>query len=269
MSYAQDNGYIPSSFTELMDFVRQGINQQFGTAWTPENFVGTGWYKFYYQLVQKTLENETRTAEIFLKLQEYIRITNQKIQRPSVSFPGLLDSFESKGYRVSVKPPVLADAGKISIAVDVDPLAPDYTAKKAEIAGLIKDFVAAGIVSQGDQVTSVTLSNGQSFDFKFFLPTYIPVLLRLTAEVSENNLLAIPSDEEIRQKIFDTIPQRYRLGWNFEPQRYYTLSDALWAGEVKLEWSTDNGTTWNDDIYDADFDEVFTFDLEDIQVVIT
>lgn len=269
MSFSQDNGYTPVDFNTLMNFVREGINNQFGTSYTVDSFVGTNWYKFAYAIIQRVLLNETKTAEIFQKLQQYIRLTNEKIQRPSVSIPGLLDSFESKGYLVSVKPPIDADAGKIFIAVDVDDSEPDYVATKTEIAGLVKDFVAGGIVSQGTEVTTVVISNGQSFDYKFNLPDRIPVLLRLTASISENNLLSIPSDEIIRQKIFDNIRARYRLGWNFEPQRYFTLSDAAWAGEVELEWSDDAGITWNEGVFDAAYDELFTFDLEDIEVVIS
>lgn len=269
MSFAQDNGYTPLDFNTLMNFVREGVNTQFSTAYSVESFVGTNWYKYAYVIIQRVLRNETKTSEIFQKLQQFIRLTNEKIQRPSVSLPGLLDSFTSRGYLAAVKPPEDADAGKIFIAVDLNPLDDDFADQKIEIAGLIKDFVAAGLVSQGTQVTAVTLSNGQSFDFKFNTPTRIPVLLRLTAEISENTLIAVPDDEELRQKIFDQVNARYRLGFNFEPQRYFTLSDAPWAGEVELEWSDDAGATWHQEVYQSEYDELFTFDLEDIEVVVS
>lgn len=269
MSFAQDSGYTPVPFNTLMDFLRQGVNEQFLTAYTTETFVGTNFYKYFYALAQKSLENETKTAEIFQKYQQYIALTNEKIQRPSVSMPGIIDSFASKGYVASVKPPVDADAGKISICVDLDSGASDYADKKLEVCTLIKEFIAGGIVSQGDQVESITLDNGQSFDYKFSLPNPTPVLLKLTAVESENNLLAVPSDEVLRQTVFDQVNARYRLGWNFEPQRYFTLSDAPWAGEVTLEYSDDDGETWSSDIFDASYTDLFTFGLEDIEVVIS
>lgn len=269
MSFSQDNGYVPVDILALIDFVRQGVNTQFGNNYTTDTFIGTNWYKYFYVLIQKMLENETKTAEIFLKLQEYITITNERIQRPSVSFPGLVEAFASHDYLASVKPPNNTDRGKVFICVDTDELASDYADKKLEICGLIKDFVAAGVVSQGDQIESITLSNGQAFDFKFYLPNRIDVLLRMTATISENNLLSVPDDVALRQKVFDNIAARYKLGYNFEPERYFNLSDALWAGEVKLEWSDDAGANWHETIYDADYRDIFTFGLEDIEIVVS
>lgn len=267
MSFSLQNGYTPISFDALMDYVREGINSEFGTSYTTQSFVGTGWYRYFYTLVQRMQENEVKMSEIFLKLQEYITSTNLRIQRPSVSSPGLLDSFASAGYVVSVKPPADVDAGKIYICALLDDAADDYEDDKLAVCTLVKDFTAAGLVSQGTEEEIITLSNGQSFSFKFNLPNEIPVLLKLTCTVSENNLLSIPTDTAIRQVVFENIQSRYRLGWNFEPQRYFTLSDAPWAGQVVLEWSSNAGSTWHDTIYDAAYTDLFTFDLEDIDVV--
>lgn len=269
MSFAQDNGYTPMTFDQIMSQIREGINAEFGTSYTPETFVGTNWYKYMYPLVQKVQEGEIKTSEIFQKLQQYIALTNQRIQRPSVSAPGIVDSFQSRGWVASVKPPDVEDAGLIYICVDVDDQAPDYSEKKLEICNLIKDFIAAGIVSQGTEVESLVLSNGQSFDFAFNLPNRIPVLLKLTCTVSQNNLLAIPNDEVIRQTVFDQIKARYRLGWDFEPQRYFTLNDAPWASTVLLEWSDDNGGNWYSTVYSAEYTDLFEFGINDIQVVVS
>lgn len=270
MSYSQDEGYLPLSFTEIMNFIREGVNAQFNTSYTAESFVGTNWYKYHYPLVQKILANETKTAEVFHKVQQYIRTTNEKIQRPSVSMPGLLDSFAAKGYIASVKPPVEEDAGTISICVDVDNGADDYDAKKLEIGTLIKDFIAGGIVSLGTEEQAVTLSNGQSFTFKYFLPTPKPILLRAFLVKSNNSLLPVPTDEEVRQEIFENIRARYRLGWDFAPQRYYNLSDAQWAQSVLLEFTftivDPQPEDWIDGVYQSEFDELITLGLEDIEV---
>lgn len=266
MSFAQDNGYTPEDFETLMNFIREGVNEQFQTDYDEETFVGTNFYKFYYQLVQKLLEQGVKASEIFQKLQEYISLTNERIQRPSVSFPGLMEAFQSKGYVASVKPPSEENAGKVSICVDVDDADPDYAEKKLEIATLIKDFVAAGMVTDGTETESIALSNGQSFDFAYHLPDRIPVKLKLVAIKSANTNLTVPSDEDIRQVVFDNINARYRLGLNFEPQRYFTLTDAPWAGEVALFWSDDDGVEFNSTVFEAEFDELFTFGLEDISV---
>jgi hypothetical protein len=269
MSFSQDNGYVPRSLPSLMEEIREAINLQFNTTFTTESFVGTNWYKYFYTLAQRALENETKTAEIFEKLKQYISTTNQRIQRPTVSLPGLIDSFTSQGYTASVKRNEIGDAGTVSVCVDVDDEADDYPATRLQICNLLKDFVAAGMVFMGTEEEEITLSNGQQFDFKFFLPTYIPVLLRLNLTVSDNQIVTIPSDETVRAAVLENVRSRYRLGWDFEPQRYYTLEDAPWAATILLEWSDDDGENWNDTVHEAVFTDLFTFALEDIAVVIS
>lgn len=269
MSYAQDSGYTPQTVQEMLDAIRVEINSTFLTSYDETTFVGTNWYKYVYAIIQKMQENEIKMSEIFQKLQEYIALTNERIQRPTVSHPGLIDSFASAGYVASTKPPSAPDAGKIYICVDVDDSAPDYADTRLEICTLIKDYVAAGMLTQGSESETITLSNGQSFDFKYALPDRITTLLRLTATISENNTFLVPDDEEIRQKIKDNLTARYKLGLNFEPQKYLRSDEIPWAGEFVLEWSTDDGFTYHSDPFDADFDELYDVALEDIEVVVT
>ncbi len=269
MGFAQDSGYTPASFEEIMSFIREGVNTQFSASYTEETFVGTNWYKYAYQIAQRVEQGEIKTSEIFQKLQLYIQLTNERIQRPSVSYPGLIESFEANDFIASVKPPEEVDAGKIFICVLLDDAADDYAEKKLEVCNLIKDFVAAGMISMGTEVESITLSNGQEFDFKFNLPVKTPILLRLTGTKSRNQVLTVPADEVIRQQIFDNVNARYRLGWDFEPERYYGVSDALWANDVTLEWSDDDGANWHPEVFVAEYTDLYTFGLEDISVVLT
>lgn len=266
MSFSQDEGYIPLTFDEFMSGIRLGINAQFGTTYTAESFVGTNWYKYFYSLVQKALVNETKAAEVFAKLQQYIAQTNLRIQRPSVSHPGIIETFESAGYTVSVKPIVEADAGKLSVCVLADAADPDYAETKLDICSKLKDYSVGGCVTMGTEVETIVLSNGQGFDFKFYLPTLKPVIFRVTIYTSENTLLTIPNDEDIRQVVYENINEKYQLGWNFEPQRYFTQTDAPYAESVLLEYSLNAGGLWSSLVYDADFKDLFTYGLDDIAV---
>lgn len=275
MSYSQENGYTPKTVQEIISQIRIGINTQFGTTYDEITFAGTGLYKYVYAIAQLIQRDEITTSEVFLKLQEFISTTNEAIQRPSVSYPGIIESFLSNGYRISVDPITEANKGTIAICVDVKKFEddgvtelPTWPATRLEIATMIKDFVAAGIVSLGTETENIVISNGQDFDFKFYLPNRIDVLLRATIDISDNTLAAVPSDEIIRQQILDNIAARYKMGWDFEPQRYYTQNDATWAGEIILEYSFDSGSTWESEIYQADFQDLFTFGLEDIAVVL-
>lgn len=267
MGYANDNGYSPATIQTLMNIVMAGVNAQFGTTYTETTFVGTNFYKFYYALIQRLQENEVKTSEIFLKLQDYFRLTNEMISRPSTTPPGLIDTFKDAGYIASIKKPIDADAGKIFVCVDVDDTAPDYATKKAQIAGILKESTVGGVVSQGTEVTTLVLSNGQSFDYKYNLPNRIEVLLRLTITLSENNQVVIKSPEEVKDILMDNIASLYQLGKNFEPQRYFTILDAPWASSILLEWSINAGVNYYSTIYDAAYDDLFDVQLANITVV--
>jgi hypothetical protein len=139
---------------------------------------------------------------------------------------------------------------------------------KEEICEVIKDSTVAGAVTMGDQVESIVLSNGQSFDFKYHLPNRIPVGLRLTLTLSENNQSVVDSPEDIKAALLLNIANRYSLGKNFEPQKYFSSVDAPWASVIVLEWTDDvtdgeldEEPVWSDDVYDADFDDLFVVDL--------
>lgn len=265
MSFAQDTGYLPATIEDLMDIVMENVNTQFATAYTTETFLGTNFYKYFYALIQRLQENEIKTSEIFLRMQQYFDITNEMIVRPNTTNPGLLDYLAAAGYTASIKEPNNTDAGKAFICVLVD--SPVPAATKTAICTIIKDCVVAGVVTQGDQVEDIALPNGQSFDFKFSLPNEIAIQLRLTQNISGNNQYTVPADSVIKQAIFDNVNARYRLGLDFEPQRYYSVADAPWAGSLTLEYSDDGGMTWEDDVYVAEFDDLFTFDLTDISIV--
>lgn len=267
MSFSQENGYTPVSFNTLMAQLREGINTQFGTTYDEETFVGTNWYKFAYTLIQKVQQNEIKASEIFLKLQEYIALTNESISRSVITFNGLIDVFKREGFLISVKPPLEADAGKVNICADVDETDPSYAATKLKICELIRDNVAAGMVTFGSESETLPIGNTQSFDFKYHLPDRIPVKLRLTLTLSNNNDVFIESPQTVRQILFSNINSRYQLGKDFEPKRYFAQTDAPWTSDILLEWSTDDGENWSEDVFVAEFDELYTFELEDITVI--
>jgi hypothetical protein len=267
MPFSQDEGYVPVAIADILDAIRGYLNTQFGTTYTAESFVGTNFYKYFYALAQRMAENETKTSEIFLKLQEYIDITNERISRPVATNPGIIEKLETEGYTASVKPMIDADAGKINICVDVDDAAPTYAATKLDICTIIKDSTAAGCVTQGAEVEAIVLSNGQSFDFKYHLPDRKTTLLRLTTVLSENNQLVIGDPDTTKANLLANIAANYRLGKNFEPQRYFGVVDAPWASSVLLEWSINAGADYFSTVYDANFDDLFECALADVTLV--
>lgn len=266
MSFSEENGYTPTSIEDLMDLVRLEINEEFNTTYTSENFVGTGFYRVYYALIQKLQENEVKTSEIFAKLQLYIPTINAMISRPVTSAPGLVDKLAAEGYLASVKQATEGEAGQTHVCVDVDENADDYAATKLDICTILSQSVIAGNPTFGTESEAIVLSNGQSFDFKYHLPTRIPIILNLIVPVSENNQFVIDSPENTALKLFSNINERYKLGMNFEPQKYFDIDDAPWSSGITLRYSVDDGENWLTSVFDADFDEVLTFGLEDIEV---
>lgn len=276
MSYSQENGYIPTDIETIMGEIMDGINTQFGTTYTMETFVGTNFYKYFYALAQRYQANEVKTSEIFQKLQGYFTVTNAKISRPVVTAPGLVEKLETEGWIASLKPMIEADAGKINCCVDVDDEDDDYEDFKDEICEIIKDSTAIGCVTLGAESETIVLSNGQAFDYKFHLPERIPVWLRLTITISENNQIAIGDPDATKELLLANIAADYRLGKNFAPQRYFGVNDAEWASVVLLEWTDDVtdgeldvSPVWNSTVFDADFDQLFTIDLSMVTLVET
>lgn len=276
MGFSSESGYTPTSVTAMMTSVMTNINTQFGTSYTYETFVGTNLYKYFYALIQRLQENEVKTSEIFLKLQQYFTITNERISRPVVTNPGLIEILEASGYIASVKKPIDADAGKIFICVDkIDPDdietnwedSDDYATDKLAVCNIIKNSTVAGCVTQGTESESIALSNGQSFDFKYALPDRIEVHLKLTITLSENNEVLVGDPDDVKLALLANIRERYAQGKNFEPQKYWGIVDSPWASEVLLEWSDDNQVSYQSTIFDADFDEIFDIKLDRIHLV--
>lgn len=392
MGYSQENGYIPATIEEIIVSFISEINTQFGTSYTSETFVGTNHYKYFYGIAQLMQQNDVKCSEIFAKLQQYFVITNERISRPVVTNPGIIEKMGNEGYLTSVKPPSLSEAGEISVCVDADDgdhasafvtitsyanlvsgtddvieingtnftaqagaatpgaatfqaatsnaataqsLADqinahatvglvirafaagevvklraihggvaanaytlsytdndsnvgatvsgaefsggtdneDYADERLEICTLLSRCIVGGIPSNGTEEEAIVLSNGQSFDFKFFLPFKIEAGIRLTITLSENNQVVVSSPDDTRGVLFTNIQNRYALGKNFEPERYFGVDDAPWAESVLLEYSLDfdplnpGDATWLSSVYESAFDELFDVKLENIEIV--
>lgn len=150
---------------------------------------------------------------------------------------------------------------------------PDYAAEKEALCTLISQMTVAGAVTQGTESEAIVLSNGQSFDFKYNIPNLLTVHLRLTITLSENNQVVVGNPDDIKQALINNINARYRLGKNFEPQRYFSVLDAPWAAMVLLEYSFNydpdapGGETWSSSIYDADYRDLFDIKLDNVILV--
>jgi hypothetical protein len=264
------NGYVPRSLNDIFELLRDGINEQFGTSYTAEEFEGTNLYKYFYVFAQMLEQCEVDTSQIFEKLKDYIATTNEKIAIPKTPVEGLIEAFSDLGFVISVKPQTADDAGTLSVCVDVDETADDYSTKKATILQGLCDYTVAGLFCDGTETGNITLSNNQVFEFAYFLPTRYETNLKLTITLSGNTPYIPDSIVEIKSKLIANIKELYRLGLNFEPAKYYTISrDVPQASSVLLQYK--NSATSDEyvsDIFVAEFQDLFEFSEDNIEVVI-
>ncbi len=156
-------------------------------------------------------------------------------------------------------------SGGAEIATD----AIEYDLAKPIIGALVKDCCVAGVVSQGTEASIIVLDNGQSFTFKYNLPTKTALKLKLTTVLSENNLFTVLDPLVIKENLLANVEASYKFGKNVEPQRYFSVVDAPWAASVLLEWSSDGGGSYHSTVIDSDYDALYTFALSDITLVET
>lgn len=267
MPYSDKMNYTPDSFTDIITRLMDGVNEQFHTDFTYETFVGTGFFKFFYTLAQEILAREHEFAEAYVKLQDFIRTTNERIAIPKTPRDGLIKTFAQRGYTISLRPQTLETAGRLGVCVEIDPTASDYGEKKAEILEMLRRYTTGGLYYDGNHRGMVRLSNGQDWEFGFYSPNRKTAHLRLTVTVSQNTSLLSEDEEEIRKKLLDNIAAQYGLGFDFEPEKYFTISrDAPYASSVKLEWKT-NGI-FSGAVYSADFQDLFVVDAARTEVIV-
>lgn len=265
MAFNTEYGYVPESVDSIISRLIPYINTQFGTSYTDESFQGTNFYRFAYAIAQAMSVTEVDTGEIYNKLQDYFRATNETIITPKTPIEGLISVFNDADYEVSFD---ISTAGTLGVCVNVDPNGEDYADQKAEIVSILALNTVAGLVFTGEEDGDYTFTNGQSFTFSFDTPDVIDTLLRVTVTISENNTTRIFSQAEIRDIIDTNIKAKYQLGNDFEVLKYLTTVDLPFAGEILFEYSINDGSTWETEIYDAAYTDLISYTKDDIEVTI-
>lgn len=269
MPYTDKNGYVPHTMEEVMQLILLDINDQFNTSYSYDQFVGTGFYKFFYVLAQRIVALDTSFAEVYAKLQDYVRFMNEQINAPAVNPERALKILRTAGFTASVRPVTQDTAGELAFCVDLDDKLPNYATQKQRVLDILKTCTAGGIYFAGTETGTSILSNGQAMPYAFFLPARYEVSLKLTIHASASSGLAVPSESQIKQTLADNLAAMYRMGVDFEPERYFTVSrDASYAAVVKLEYQKETGGAWSDEVYKADFKDLFVFNQERMETVV-
>jgi len=132
----------------------------------------------------------------------------------------------------------------------------DYAALKQEIIDRMGSWLSAGLYFSGTETGTRTALNGQVFDYAYALPTPVDILVRITVTASANAKTPILNENQIRD-VFDTnFASLYRLGLDFEPEKYLEIArDLPFASDILLEYSEDSGSTWDDQPRAMAYDE--------------
>lgn len=254
MAWDLVNGYRPQTFDEIKADMLAEINTQFGTSYDETTIIGTDHYKFFYGGIQLVMKAQNVTAEIVTKMTDYIRTANEKINLPKSTIDGftqgLLRPVSEGGLGlISTIKNITdeAEAGQMFLVVDVDDEAEDYEDTKQAIIDKMAAWLTAGLYYNGTETGTKIALNGQTFTYKYALPTEVEILVRITATTSANALTPILNENQIRDKFNTNFTALYRLGLDFEPEKYLEIArDLPFASDILLEYSEDDGSTWDD-----------------------
>lgn len=269
MSYTVTNGYAPRTYETILAECVAIVNQEFGTSYTTQSFVGTNLWKFLYTTIQGLMTVENNIAELGTKLQDYIRTQNEELIIPRSSPDGIMQIIKDElGLVSSIKPvDTAANAGLIYLAVDIDNTSADYADRKQQIFNLLHENMGAGLFYNGTETGSVTASNGQVFNYAFELPDEVPLKVKIQIRVSDNTTLFVETPAKIKEKFLANFAELYKLGYDFEPQIFLCRDrDLPFASEITISYSEDGGTTYETDIRDCAYNEKITIAPNDIEV---
>jgi hypothetical protein len=247
MSFDLTNGYQPRTFEEILEAFVLEVNEQFSTTYDATSIVGTEYYRFFYAGAQLVMQSESYTAEITTKMTDYIRTANEAINLPKSTINGFITGIKTDlGLDATIKDIVLeAEAGYMFLIVDADETDPDYATTKQAIIDRMHDWLTAALYYNGTETGSKVALNGQTFNYKFGLPVDVDILVRVTVTASANSTSPVLNENQIRDILDANLALYYRIGLDFEPEKYLEISrDLPFASDILLEYSENAGATW-------------------------
>lgn len=252
MAWTLVNGYSPRSFNEILQEYVDEINSQFSTNYDITTIVGTDFYKFAYSAIQLVMQAETKTAEITANLTDYVRTANEKINLPKSTISGFVAGLKAPiangGLALDstikdITDPV--EAGYMFLVVDVDSSAVDYATTKQKIIDKMALWLTVGLYYNGTETGTKMAINGQTFTYKYALPTPVNTLIKITITASKNSTTPILNENQIRNIFNANFANLYKLGLDFEPEKYLEIArDCPFASNIALEYSLNSGSTW-------------------------
>jgi hypothetical protein len=123
----------------------------------------------------------------------------------------------------------------------------DYADLKQEIINRMAAWLTTALYYEGIETGSKMAVNGQTFTYAYDLPDPVDVLVRITVTSSANATTPILNENQVRDKFNTNFAALYRLGLDFEPEKYLEIArDCPFASDILTEWSEDDGDNWSD-----------------------
>lgn len=262
-------GFVPVDLTEMMnDYYKSHVEVWGDDTLTQDRFRGSKEYELYYTAAQVDAHQQSYFAETFEKLKDYIKLKNEKIQRPTPINDRIVSFFfEKYGFKASVRQPTLATRGILAICLDYTS---DGSVLDQSIANDIIKFCAiGGIWTKGDITKIATISNGQPFDISWSAPTKKTADFKYTIIRSRNSDISELPILDIRKLFLKNFEERNGLGLDIEPQKYLTKADLPWASSITGERKIDDDTDYTPNVYKSVYTDKFTstLNIENIIVV--
>lgn len=256
MGFNTNNGFTVDSFDVIINNYYQTHIDEWGQDVSFDQFKASKEYELYYTAAQIDLYNQGYFAQTFEYIKTYIDQKNQKIQRPTPIVDRIVARFAESdyGFLCSVRQVTEATRGTLAICLDYTPDA-ETNARIGKT--LIDECAIGGIWTDGTITESVSISNGQSFDIKWTIPTQRTVNLKYTIIRSKNTLIAQQPANVIREMILENFAKRYAMGLDIEPQKYLTMCDLGWASSIEGERQTDSDEGFTQNVYNSPYNELF------------
>ena len=260
-----DGRPVVLTFEQVEQMYYQAFIAEFGdisiTQWR-----GSYEYQALYPAIQLMIENGAITETAMNTVLQSIATINEQIKRPAVLVSRVADRFAEIGYEATIRPADINTKGIVAICVDY---VPEPTEDRI-IADLIAfEMLPAGQFVEGSISLPYVLSNGQSIDVKWEIPTSAPILWRTTITRAVNSSYPVDDVDTIVTRFLENFKNIARLGMDITPASYYEITrDAPWASLILNEYSLDDGGAWSSAIIPSVYTDLYIAELPPANVVI-
>ncbi|MGL4830859.1 MAG: hypothetical protein ACRCXG_16365 [Vibrio sp.] len=262
-------GFQPVDIQTMMaNYYQAHVKEWADSSLTEDRFRGSKEYELYYTAAQVDAQQQAFYAQTFERIKDYITLKNEKIQRPTPINDRIIQHFFDKyGFKCSVRATTMETRGILAICLDYTS---DGSVLDQSIANdIIKYCAVGGVWTDGTISKLAPLSNGQSFEIKWSIPTEKTVEFKYTIIRSRNSNISELPAIDIRKLFLENFESRNDLGLDIEPQKYLTKSDLPWASSIVGERKIQGEPDFTSNVYKSEYTDKFTatLNVENIIVV--